>query len=93
MPALGREQLVPEALQVEPRQESGPEHRLGSSKRGDWPVGHGLDHRDHHRDRHPYPGQLQLRQEEVQEQEGAPRQEVGWELPAQWPVPLQLHRQ
>ena len=81
MPALGREQLVMEALQVEPRQESGPEHRLGSSKRGDWPVGHGLDHRDHHRDRHPYPGQLQL------------RQEVGWELPAQWPVPLQLHRQ
>ena len=89
MPALGREQLVLEALQMELRQGSGPKHRLASSKQEDWPVDHGLDRRD----RHPYPGQLQLQQEEVSQQEGALRQEVGWELPAQRPVPLQPRRQ
>ena len=36
MPALGREQLVLKALQMELRQGSGPEHRLASSKQEDW---------------------------------------------------------
>ena len=80
MPALEREQLV---LEAEPRQESGPERRLESSKQGDWPVGHVLDHQGWR----PYPGQLQLQQEE------AYQQEVGRQLPAQRPVPLQLRQQ
>ena len=58
VPALKREQLV---LEAEPRRESGPERRLESSKQGDWPVGHVLDHQG----RRPYPGRLQLQQEEA----------------------------